>query len=163
MNDLMNRKVLMAPEGANDGAPVAGPAEVVEEDAELAVLMKEAGVEGDIFEGANLVEKRGKFFESLNRSFKNVRADRAAAVVDDVEIEFKRCVENLWRDIKRLNSKKLGLLDLSSSNALTIKSVEDIKPEAFVAEYVKVNVDLRKTKIQYLVARKAYNELFGTK
>lgn len=108
-------------------------------------------------------DKDGVFVTTLLRDNKSIKKDRAQAIIQDTQIIYKRKVEDLEIAISQMRRKQQAMLDLSPDNSLSLMpSLKNYEPATFVAEDVKLGYELRNLEIQYEVAVKRYEFLFGT-
>ena len=84
-------------------------------------------------------EMQGIFFESLKRNNKQIRDDRAQAIAEDTEMAYKRQVEDLAIKIKRLSRQREGMLDLSPTDAMSLKLANDFDAQEFVEKASPLN------------------------
>ncbi len=106
------------------------------------------------------VNVKGAFMESLIRTNREIRTDRAQAIAEDAQLLFKRKVEDLGTLIRRKKMDRANLLDLSPTNAQSLKLASDFHGEDFVNDYVRLGIEIRELEIQYEIASKSYDELF---
>ncbi len=109
----------------------------------------------------SLENAKGTFVEKLHRNNKQIRQDRAIAIVEDAELIYNRSIQDLEMDIKRLKRDRDNLLDLSPDNAQSLKLASDFDAAAFVAKDQELSLKIRNKNIQVNLAKQAYNELFG--
>lgn len=109
----------------------------------------------------NDVQIGGAFMESLKRSNKQIRDDRAAAIGENAEITYRREIEDMRMDIKRLKRKRENKLDMSPTNADSLILGEDFDAPRFVKEDVVIGVELRNLEIKLGIAEERYQYLFG--
>ncbi len=103
----------------------------------------------------------GKFIDSLKRNNSKIRADRATAISEDAEMLFKRTVEDIALQIKRVNRERESMLDMSPETGDSLKLAVDFNAEEFVKKDIELGVMLRNLNIKYEVASARYAELFG--
>lgn len=110
----------------------------------------------------NTTETRvNQFAQVLSRSTSQIKADRAQEIAELAEIEAKRKVEDLEREVKQLERRKKSSLDMSPDNTYSIMKVKDFEPTDFVAAYNELGLKVREAKIRLNNAKLTYNELFG--
>jgi hypothetical protein len=102
------------------------------------------------------------FAQTLSRSTSTIKSDRATEIAELAEISFKRCVEDLERDLKIVRRKKKSSIDLSPDNTYSIMKVKDFEPEEFQRTYNEIGLKERELVIKLNNAKNSYNELFGT-
>ena len=108
-----------------------------------------------------LSEMKGSFVTSLRRNNKQIREDRALSIAEDARMLFKREVEDIQTQIKRLKRDRENMLDLGGTDTTKIISPSDFDPKAFVEKDLKLGVDIRQLEIKLEIAQKRYDELFG--
>ena len=107
-----------------------------------------------------LTELKGAFVSSLKRNNKQIRDDRALAITEDAELLFKREVEDLLTEKKRIKRDRDNMLDLGGTNTTNIISLSDFDAKEFVAEDLKLGLRIREIEIKLEVAQARYKELF---
>ncbi len=107
-------------------------------------------------------ENGGAFVASLKRNNKEIRADRAEAITEDAQLRFKRKVEDLDVDIKRMKRDRENMLDLSPENAMSLMLATGFDSAAFVEKDVELGVKIRNEEIKFEIASKRYEILFGS-
>ena len=108
-----------------------------------------------------VTEKKGAFIESLTRKSNKIRADRAAAISEDADLIYKRIIEDLEVDIRRLERERESMLDLSPDNSLSLKPAKDFDEKEFVEQDVQIGLKLRNLNIKLDIAKKRYMYLFS--
>ena len=106
-------------------------------------------------------QKVNAFAQVLTRNTSQIKADRATEIAELAEIEAKRKVEDLERELKQLDRRKRSSLDLSPDNTYSIMKVKDFEPGDFVNIYSDLGLKIRELKIKLNNAKQTYNELFG--
>lgn len=101
----------------------------------------------------------GMFLSKLKRSNKQIKEDRAASIVENVERIYRRKVEDMSYDLKELYRKRDALLDLSPSDANSL-IIRDFDPNDFVEKDMDFGLKIREIEIKLEIAKKQYNELF---
>ena len=99
--------------------------------------------------------------QTLSRNTAQIKADRATEIAELAEVEAKRKVEDLERDLRLEERKKRSALDLSPDNTYNIMKVKDFEPTEFIARYSEIGLRIRELKIKLNNAKQTYNELFG--
>lgn len=108
-----------------------------------------------------LGEMKGTFVASLRRNNKQIRDDRALSIAEDAEMLFKRQVEDITTQIKRLKRDRENMLDLGGTETTKIISPSDFDPTAFVEKDLDLGLKIRNLEIKLEIAQKRYHELFG--
>jgi hypothetical protein len=104
---------------------------------------------------------KGAFVQSLTRNNKKIRADRAVAITEAAQILYKRKVEDLQLEIKRMKRERENMLDLSPSTADSLVLAADFNAEEYVKKDIELGVKIRNREIEYEIAVKQYAVLFG--
>lgn len=105
----------------------------------------------------------GAFIDSLKRNNKQIRDDRAVTIGEDAEMTYKRKIEDMEMEIKKLKRDRDGMLDLSGDNALSLKVATDFDATAFANKDMEIGVTLRNLEIKLEIAKERYAFLFGGK
>lgn len=111
---------------------------------------------------ASLEAMSGAFVDSLKRNNRKIREDRAIAIAEDAQIIYKREVEDLELQIKRIKREREAMLDLSPTTADSLVLASDFDSKAFVAKDISMGIDIRNLEIKLDIARARYNHLFAT-
>ena len=69
---------------------------------------------------------------SLKRNNDKIREDRALAIAEDAQLIFKREIEDMAIQLKRLQRERDGLLDLSPTTADSLVLANDFDAKTFV-------------------------------
>lgn len=107
------------------------------------------------------VTTKGAFFESLNRNNKSIKKDRAIAIAEDAQMRYKRELEDMELELRKLRRERTALLDLSPTDANSLMLANDFDAKGFVNRDIDIGVRLRNLEIRIDIARKSYTELFG--
>ena len=110
-----------------------------------------------------LENKNGVFKADLMRTFKQLKESRAESVAEDVEIIYKRQIEDLCHQIRNYDRDRENLiLDLSPSSAFSGNVVpSDFKPADFLAKDVEIGLNKRDAIIKLEIVIERYEYLFG--
>jgi hypothetical protein len=104
---------------------------------------------------------QGAFIDSLKRNNRQIRDDRATAIAEDVQLKYRRAVEDLQVVLKSLKRSQENQLDMSPDTALSLKPAKDIDADKFVEEDIAIGVQIRNTEIKLEIAERQYRYLFG--
>jgi hypothetical protein len=107
------------------------------------------------------VDNQGAFIESLKRNNSKIRADRAAAIGEDTQLIYKREVEDIEIQIKKLKREQENMLDLSPTSADSLVLASDFDTKGFVTRDLDLTIKIRNLVIKYNLARDRYAYLFG--
>lgn len=105
-------------------------------------------------------EVKGAFVDSLKRNNAKIREDRAASIAEDAELIYKREVEDLNQQIRKLKRERDNMLDLSPGTTVSLIPAADFNAKEFAARDIEIGVKLRNLEITHEIAVKRYNELF---
>lgn len=107
------------------------------------------------------VEFKGVFFDNLNRNNKSIKRDRAIAITEDAKLLYKRTIEDMEMQLKKLNRERVNMLDLSPTSADSLILATDFNADAFVKKDIDLGVKIRNLQITLEIARESYKKLFG--
>jgi len=105
--------------------------------------------------------KGGAFVESLKRNNAKIRADRAEAIGEDVQLIFKRAVEDIQVEIRALERERENMLDMSPDNTFAIIKADTVDAPEFTKRDLEIGVKLRNLEIKQEIAKERYAHLFG--
>lgn len=108
------------------------------------------------------VMPKGKFAESLRRNNTKIREDRANSITEDAQLLYKRSIEDMNVTLKKLKRDQENMLDLSPTDANSLKIASDFNSKEFVEKDIEIGVKIRNLQIKLEVAEKRYTELFGS-
>lgn len=110
------------------------------------------------------LENKGVFKADLMKTFKQLKETRAESVAEDVEIIYKRQIEDLCHQIRNYDRDRENLiLDLSPSSAFNGNVVpSDFKPAEFLNKDVEIGLNKRDAIIKLEIVIERYEYLFGT-
>lgn len=103
----------------------------------------------------------GAFVSSLKRNNRKIREDRAAAISDDTQVLYKRKIEDLQLEIKKLRREQENMLDLSPTTADSLVLASDFDSAQYVEKDVDIGVKIRNLEIKLEIASRRYSYLFG--
>jgi len=106
-------------------------------------------------------ETSGAFLSSLKRNNKQIREDRAIAIVEDAQLIYKRQVEDLRVAIKRMEREQENMLDLSPTNSMSLVLASDFDSALYAAKDLDLGVKIRNETIKLEISEKRYKYLFG--
>lgn len=107
------------------------------------------------------VETAGAFISSLKRNNKQIRDDRALAIAETAQLIFKRKVEDLDLEIKRMKRDRENMLDMSPTTADSLVLASDFNAEGFTQKDIDLGVKIRNAEITLEIAKSRYEHLFG--
>lgn len=103
----------------------------------------------------------GEFNASLKRNNKQIRDDRANTICEDAELIYKRKIEDMIVNIRRMKQDQSNMLDLSPENAMSLKLASDFDADAYANKDIELGKKIRNESIALNIAKKRYNVLFG--
>jgi len=99
----------------------------------------------------------GAFIASLKRTNKSIKDDRAEAIGEDAEMAFRRSIEDMQVDLKRMLRAQTNMLDMSPENSYSLMLGKDFDSMKFVEEDAKLGLDMRNLNIKLEIAIDRYN------
>jgi len=105
----------------------------------------------------------GAFIDSLKRNNKQIRDDRAEAIVETAHLKYKRKVEDLEMELGEMRREQDNMLDLSPTNAQSLTLASDFDSDGYIISDLELGIKIRNTEIKLEVAQKRFEYLFGTK
>jgi len=103
----------------------------------------------------------GAFLATLTRNNSKIRADRALAISEDAQTLYKRQIEDMEMELKRLHRERVNMLDLSPTDSTSLKLASDFNAQEFVSKDIELGVRARNLVIKLDIARESYKNLFG--
>jgi len=111
--------------------------------------------------GMDTKKPKGQFFETLDRSGKEIKKGRAQAIGEDAKLTYGRTLEDKAMEIRRLQTEREAALDLSPKDINSLVMAQNFDGPAFVARDLQNSIDIRNLKIQLDVGMERYTTLFG--
>ena len=107
--------------------------------------------------------KESNFAKDLKRTFKELKSSRAESVAEDVEIIYKRKIEDLCHKIRSMDRDRENIiLDLSPMNAFNSNPVpSDFNASAFLNKDIQIGLNRRSYVIELQIVVERYKALFG--
>lgn len=102
----------------------------------------------------------GRFLGSLIRNNSQIRRDRADAIAEDAETCYRRKVEDLQAELRKVKRDRENMLDLSPTNAQSLVLASDFQSGAFVDKDLQLGAKIRELEILLEIAQARYSELF---
>lgn len=107
--------------------------------------------------------KNGVFKQDLMRTFRQLKESRAESVSEDVEIIYKREIEDLCHRIRNYDRDRENLLldlsPISAGNGTVVPS--DFNPASFMQKDVEIGLNKRDAIIKLEIVISRYEYLFG--
>lgn len=107
------------------------------------------------------IQKGGAFVASLKRNNRKIRDDRAQSIAEDTQLAYRRRVEDIELNIRRMQRSRENALDLSPSDAHSLVVAKDFDSAKFVEEDLALGVKIRNEEIRLEIAIRQYEFLFG--
>lgn len=108
-----------------------------------------------------LDELSGAFVDSLRRNNKKIRDDRAIAIAEDAQMRYKRTIEDITLEIKKLKRERENMLDLSPTDAQSLVLATDFNAQNFVDKDIEIGIKLRNLEIKLEIAQRQFKHLFN--
>jgi len=105
--------------------------------------------------------KKGFVQESLSRSNKQIRLERGDAIAEDLEMIYKREIEDKRIVIKRLERQQTNAFDFSPTNSQSLVMGKDFDAGQVKDEDLATALLMHNETIKLSIAKKRYNYLFG--
>lgn len=109
------------------------------------------------------LENKGVFKQDLMRTFRQLKESRAESVSEDVEIIYKREIEDLCHRIRNYDRDRENLLldlsPISAGNGAVVPS--DFNPATFMQKDVEIGLNKRDAIIKLEIVISRYEYLFG--
>ena len=106
-------------------------------------------------------EQNGAFFSSIKRNNKQIRDDRATAIAEDTQLIYKRSIEDLELQLKKMKREQENMLDLSPTEATSLILASEFDSSKYVNTDIELGVKIRQIQIKLDVAKERYEYLFG--
>jgi hypothetical protein len=117
----------------------------------------------DALEGGAESITQGIVGQSLGRTNAEIRRDRGNAIAEDLEMAFRRGVEDLRIKLKRLIRDRDAMFDFSPTNALSLVLIKDLDTNSIREKDAKLTIEIRQVRIELEEAETRYEALFGKK
>jgi hypothetical protein len=105
----------------------------------------------------------GALGASLNRNAREIKRDRAVSVHEQIELIYKRKIEDMEMEMKTLQRKREGRLDMSPSNSMSLILAVDFDANGFVNSDLEDTLRIRELRIKIEEAKARYDYLFTSK
>ena len=107
--------------------------------------------------------KETPFTKNLMRTFSQLKQSRAITVAEDVEIIYKRKIEDLSHKIRSMDRDREDIMNsLAPSNAFSNNVVpSDFNAESFLTKDIQIGLNRRAAIIELEITVDRYNALFG--
>lgn len=102
----------------------------------------------------------GAFVTALKRTNSQLRNDRAAGISDTAETMYKRTVEDLRLELKKLQREQESILDLGTNNKNTIIMESDFDVNKFILTDLDIAMKIVSVREKLMIAEARYDYLF---
>lgn len=110
-----------------------------------------------------MAENQGLFATSLKRTNKQIKDDRADAIIKKTKMNFGRMVEDLKMELDSMIVERENLTDLSPTDAKSLVLASDFNEKDFIEKDLELSYKIRETEIRLKIATDRFETLFGTK
>ena len=104
---------------------------------------------------------QGALYQSLQRTNAQIRQERGDAIAEDLEMTYKREVEDVEMKLKRLKRKQVNMFDFSPTNAQSLVMAKELDSQEIKDQDLAIALDIRNTEIKLELAKARYEHLFG--
>ena len=113
-------------------------------------------------EGQEVQKTKGGFLNaSLSRSNQQIRQERGDAIAEDLQIIYKRNVEDIEMKLTRLSREQKNAFDFSPTNSQSLVMAKELDSMQILEKDIQMSIRERELKITLNVAKQRYNFLFG--
>ena len=109
----------------------------------------------------NVTEVKGVLYQSLARTNSQIRQERGDAIAEDLDIVFKRNIEDLRLDLRRMERDRTNMYDFSPNSTHSLVLVKNVDSREILLKDQKISLEIRETKIKLEIAEERYLGLFG--
>lgn len=113
--------------------------------------------------GGTAEEIKGALYQSLSRNSKEILKDRAETISEDLEMTFKRGVEDIAARLKRLNRERNNMYDFSPSNTQSLVLAKELDSREILSRDTKLSIEIRQVEIELGISQERFEYLFGYK
>ena len=108
-------------------------------------------------------ELKGTFRSDLLRNFKDLKEAKVEGVVEDVETAYRRNIEDLCKNIRRMDRQREDImLSLAPSSRISTKVIPDeFDADQYLAKDMEIGLSKRNLIIKLEIAVERYVTLFG--
>lgn len=110
---------------------------------------------------ATTEEIKGALYQSLNRNSREILKDRADTISEDLEMTFKRGVEDIAAKLKRLTRERNNMYDFSPSNTQSLVLAKELDTRDILTKDNKLSIEIRQVEIELELAQTRFEYLFG--
>ena len=88
-------------------------------------------------------QQTGAFLANLQRNNKQIRLDRAVSIAEDTQMSYKRAIEDMELELKKLGRERNNMLDLSPTTATSLVLASDFDGSTFVTKDIEIGVKIQ--------------------
>ena len=108
------------------------------------------------------MKKNCAFYKTLTASNKDIKANRAAIIAEDVEMYQNQLIETLKLKTRECNRQIMNLEDLSGDSIVSLNPVKDnFKADEWVNQMQALKVELANLEIELEIAQETYTTYFS--
>jgi len=108
-----------------------------------------------------VIDVKGALHASLERSNKQIRQERGDAIAEDLQIIYKRNVEDIEMSITRAVRDQSNAFDFSPNNSQSLVMAKEIQSVEILSRDMATSLEIRELEIKLEISKKRYNHLFG--
>lgn len=108
-------------------------------------------------------EIKGALYQSLSRNSKEIMKDRAETISEDLEMTFKRGVEDISAKLRRLTRERNNMYDFSPTNTQSLVLAKELDSREILIKDTKLSIEIRQVEIELGIAQERFEYLFGYK
>jgi len=105
----------------------------------------------------------GYIAQSLGRSSKAIRAERGEAIAEDLEMSYKREIEDLQMELKRKRRDQLNMFDFGGTSTFSLVIAKDVDAAEIKEQDLFLALEIRNLNISLDLVTARYAFLFGNK
>lgn len=112
-------------------------------------------------EQEDVQQTKGAFVASLRRKASQIKQDRATAIAEDTEVIYRRYIDNMKDELRKLRRDRRNSLDLSPDDVNSLVAGRDFNAEMFVKNDIQAGVSVRNLMVRIEIAEERYSFLFN--
>jgi len=109
----------------------------------------------------SIEEVKGAFVDALKRNNKQIRSDRATSISEDTEMIYKRQIEDIELQLRKMKREQENMLDLSPTDANSLVLASDFDCAKYVEKDILLGLNIRNAEIKLEIAKARFDYLFG--
>ena len=104
--------------------------------------------------------RKTRFGRMLTRNNKELRDGRALDILEGIELQYKRSIENMEMELKVKRRNREQSLDLSPTKTFQL-SMDVQDAAAFVQKDIELGVEIKQLELKLDVAQRQYADIFA--